>query len=332
MGRFAKVLAEIAKRLKSDGEFTLEKRIAAYKVALKENSDSISTRKRDIVYPGLTEGRERAESLDDFLIHILDEAASAANTGKSTPPVMVVVALGGYGRMELNPISDVDVTFIHGGGAKFPAGFEFIVREVYDIISGCDFTLGHSTRSLNETISEANKEMQSKTAMLESRLLWGAPTLYEKFRARFEKECIAGKVDWYLKLRVTDQAERHGKYGETPYMQEPNIKNGCGGLRDFQNLHWMAFFKYRTRTLADMQARDLIGATERKHLEAAYDFLLRARNELHYQTNRPVDVLSKSLQPTVATHLGYGDRSPSRRLEKFMRDFYNHSRDRKSVV
>ena len=129
MGRFAKVLAEIAKRLKSDGEFTLEKRIAAYKVALKENSDFISTRKRDILYPGLTEGRERAESLDDFLIHILDEAAAAANTGKSTPPVMIVVALGGYGRMELNPISDVDVTFIHGGGAKFPAGFEFIVRD-----------------------------------------------------------------------------------------------------------------------------------------------------------------------------------------------------------
>ncbi len=328
MGRFAKVLAEIAKRLKSDGEFTLEKRIAAYKVALKENSDSISTRKRDIVYPGLTEGRERAESLDDFLIHILDEAASAANTGKSTPPVMVVVALGGYGRMELNPISDVDVTFIHGGGAKFPAGFEFIVREVYDIISGCDFTLGHSTRSLNETISEANKEMQSKTAMLESRLLWGAPTLYEKFRARFEKECIAGRVDWYLKLRVTDQAERHGKYGETPYMQEPNIKNGCGGLRDYQNLLWMARVKYGVRTVADLVEKKYINESEQTELQDAYEFIFRLRTEIHNLTGRHTDIILTNQQLALANRLGYEAKYPDilRRTEAFMRDYYRRAR------
>jgi [protein-PII] uridylyltransferase len=110
-------------------------------------------------------------------------------------------------------------------------------------------------------------------------------------------------------------------------MQEPNLKSGCGGLRDFQNLLWMAFFKYRTRSLKELQAHTLIGESERKHLEAAYDFVLRVRTEMHYHVNRAMDVLGKNLQPAVAHNLGYQERSPSKRIEEFMRDLYNHSRN-----
>src|SRR5213079_1136110 len=86
-------------------------------------------------------------------------------------------------------------------------------------------------------------------------------------------------------------------------------------------------FKYRTRSLKDLESHGLISESERKQLEAAYDFLLRVRTEMHYHTNRAMDVLNKSLQPAIAHNLGYAERSPSRRIEKFMRDVYTHSRN-----
>ena len=140
-------------------------------------------------------------------------------------------------------------------------------------------------------------------------------------------ECVEGHEDDYIEARLQDQAARHSKFGNSPFMQEPNIKNGCGGLRDHQNLLWMAYFKYRTRTLAELQQRELISQSERKQLETAYDYLLRVRNELHYFTGRPVDALMRNVQPQVAHNLGFPDRSPSLRLEKFMREVYRHARN-----
>ena len=328
MGRFAKTLSDIDSRLKAGGITDLPSRIEAYRGALKDDAEYISNLDRKVPRPGLAEGRDRAESLDDFLVHILDQAAESIRSRVKSPPEMMVVALGGYGRMELNPISDVDVTFIHGGGAKFPPGFEEIVREVYEIISGCNFTLGHSTRSLSETITEANAEMQSKTAMLESRLLWGSKGLYDKFRTRFEKECIAGKAAEYLKMRVEDQSARHLKYGETPYMQEPNIKNGCGGLRDYQNLLWMARVKYGVKTTAELVERKYLNESEQAEIEDAYEFLFRLRTALHKLTGRHTDIIVTNQQLPLANQFGYAAEFPDilRRTEAFMRDYYRHAR------
>ena len=110
-------------------------------------------------------------------------------------------------------------------------------------------------------------------------------------------------------------------------MQEPNIKNGCGGLRDYQNLGWMAYFRYRTRGPTELAGKGLLTASDARQLEAAYDFLLRVRNELHHVARRSTDALTKSVQPTVATNLGFADRSPSRRIERFMGEYYRHSRN-----
>ena len=187
--------------------------------------------------------------------------------------------------------------------------------------------IGHSVRTIDDCVKIANSDMQSKTSLIEARLIEGDEELFKRFQKTLLNKCVVGHEQEYIAMRVADQAARRAKFGNSASMQEPNLKNGCGGLRDYQNLLWMTFFKYRVGTLKELQAHDLIGESERKQLETAYDFLLRARTEMHYHTNRPMDVLSKALQPAVAFNLGYRERSPSKRIEGFMRDLYTHSRN-----
>ena len=130
------------------------------------------------------------------------------------------------------------------------------------------------------------------------------------------------------RMRIEDQAARRDKFGNSACMQEPNIKNGCGGLRDYQNLLWMTFFKYRTRSLEGLAA----ARTHQRQPSASSSrrltiFCCASARRCITTPTAPTDVLSKSLQPAIAHNLGYHERSPSKRIEEFMRDLYTHSRN-----
>lgn len=295
----------------------------------------VESHRLKILHRGGGSGREvcraRAAILDLLLRHILEgtRAATPELAEKNLPPI-ALVAIGGYGRGELNPFSDIDFMFLHTGelvsNGKPKTTMTAIVDGLLYPLWDIGLKVGHSVRSIADCIHIANTDMQSKTSLIEARLVTGNAELFRIFQRQLVEKCVSGFEEEYIEARVKDQASRHAKFGNSATMQEPNIKNGCGGLRDYQNLLWMAFFKYRTRSTAEMEKRELISGAEARQLEAAYDFLLRARNELHYLSERAVDVLSKSVQPAVAHNLGYTDRSPSRRLEEFMGEFYKHTR------
>src|SRR5208282_4544407 len=136
--------------------------------------------------------------------------------------------------------------------------------------------VGHAVRSMNDCVYVANSDMQSKTSLIEARFIVGEEALFAKFQKTLVSKCVVGFEEKYIEARLEDQAARRTKHGNSACMQEPNIKNGCGGLRDFQNLLWMAFFKYRARSLRELERDEFVSEAERRQLDAAYDFVLRA--------------------------------------------------------
>ncbi len=276
--------------------------------------------------------RARAAVIDVLLRHMLEAVQKNLETpSPARRPRLALIALGGYGRGELNPHSDIDVMFLHESGLVtrgkpnpyLGALTDGLLYTLWDI----GLKIGHSVRSIEDCVKVANNDMQSKTSLLEARLVTGDPALFQRMEGVVLAKCVRGFEQAYIAARLADQAARRAKFGNSACRQEPNIKNGCGGLRDYQNLLWMAFFKYRVRSLQELQDKELISEGVRKQLEAAYDFLLWVRNGLHYQVKRPVDILPKNLQPSLAHNLGYTDRSPSQRLERFMREVYTHLRN-----
>ncbi len=325
----AKIEAHAAERLPLPGGRTLEQEKGRYRQFLK-----IETHRLKILHRGGGGGLEvcrgRAVMMDELLRHLLDATQREAGEAlRRRAPALSLVATGGYGRGELNPCSDIDIMLLHTGEGSEGEGRAYVARMIDHLIPFIwDLRLkpGHAVRSVTDCVEVANADMQAKTSLIEARPIWGNYELFRIFQETLLRKCVAGCEDEYIAARVRDQAARHAKHGDSATMQEPNIKNGCGGLRDYQNLLWMAFFKYRTRTTQDLAERGLIGQTEARQLDQAYDYLLRTRNELHYTAGRAVDALTKSVQPAVARGLGYTERSPSRRIEQFLSEYYRHSR------
>ncbi|MCX8109378.1 MAG: [protein-PII] uridylyltransferase, partial [Verrucomicrobiae bacterium] len=227
----------------------------------------------------------------------------------------------------LNPCSDLDIMFLHDGDDISDERPPWFIKPVSEgLLFDIGLKIGHSTRTVAECVSLANEDMKTKTSLIEARFICGDKQLFETFQQTILHECVERHEAEYIAARLRDQAERHSRFGNTVCLQEPNVKNGCGGLRDYHNLLWMAFFKYRSRSLDELQKLSLITESEKERLNEAYDFLLRVRNEMHYHVGRAADQLIKSIQPVVARNLGYTDRSLSRRIEKFMRDYYSRAR------
>ena len=135
------------------------------------------------------------------------------------------------------------------------------------------FKVGHSTRSVREAIAQANGEMLTKTAMLEARLPRPATRNFtRRFRAQFRKQCVQGHEKEYIAARMEDQAQRHEKFANNVYLQEPNVKRGCGGLRDYQNLLWMTFFKEGALTTTHLVGKDWLSASDRRRIDRRLRF------------------------------------------------------------
>lgn len=279
---------------------------------------------------GIEVARARARLLDGLLT-ALHEHAVAGQDGSTPCPPFALVATGGYGRGLLNPHSDIDLLFLHRmaqPSARLKEAIEEILYTLWDI----GFKLGHAVRTIPEAIAQGNSDFQTLSAHIESRPICGEPKVFAEFIDAFRKKSIKGREDVYLDNRLQDLKDRHAKQLGTIYVQEPNVKNGVGGLRDYHNAVWTTFVKLGTTDLHACVEHGLLTAKAFKQLHAAYGFVLRVRNSLHYAEGRARDVLTLYLQGVVATDFKYPQRSIIRRCEAFMRDYYSHTRSIRQIT
>lgn len=321
-----KVLAHAEKQLGSKRRQSASELLSLYKKFLKIENHRLRL-KHYAGGGGLAIAQQRADLVDIILRHLFDSACMSTPGVTKAPPGLALTAIGGFGRGELNPYSDVDIMFLHEDSSKgISSHCNEIIQSILYMLWDVGFKVGHSTRTIASAVKQANTDMLSKTSLLECRFIAGDKGLFEQFKIEFEKRCVKGFEQDYIEQRIQNQNERHEKYGGTLYLQEPNIKNGCGSLRDYQNLLWISYFKDRAITTAQMVEKKTLTEAERRKLDRAYDFLLRVRTELHYLNKRALDVLTLAFQMQVANKFDYPQKNALRRNEEFMRDYYQHAR------
>jgi [protein-PII] uridylyltransferase len=280
---------------------------------------------------GLESSCKRADLFNVILKHMFGGALESAQRSHDVKPSdarIALIAVGGYGRGQLSPFSDIDILFLYEKTRPDSPQQRFIsdvVEQVLYLLWDSGIKVGHASRTLEEVIDQGKEDFQTLTALLEARQLDGPADLFSEFQRRFHRLCVQGKETSYLEWRLKDQTARHEKFGNTVFVQEPQVKNGCGGLRDYHNLLWSAMVARGFHSTLELQQAGLLSLSERKAIDQAYDFILRIRTELHYQQARAGDILTLRLQGNVANAFKYPQRSVIPRTEALMREYYTHS-------
>jgi [protein-PII] uridylyltransferase len=265
-----------------------------------------------------------AAFMDGFLSTIFRLAVEDAKKEGAVPGTIVLVALGGYGRGELGPLSDLDLMVIYDGemGPFVQRVTQGLLYTLWDL----GLTVGHSVRSLPDCVAMARTDFASRTSMQEARYVVGDRRLFQRFRRVLAENVYRKDFGQFLETALTERDQRYRKFGGSPYMGEPNVKESAGGLRDLHTAMWLASTKFGARTLRDLLEKGLITQREERLTDAALTFLWRVRNELHFLSGHKNDVLSRDVQPQIAKRFGYESDEVSLDVEKFMRDYYLHAR------
>ena len=245
---------------------------------------------------------------------------------------LAVVAVGGYGRGELAPFSDLDLLFLRRWktSAHVESVVEFMLYALWDL----GFKVGHASRTVEECLRLAREDHTIRTALLEGRRLCGDAELSDELGRRFRREVVEGTAAEFVADKLAERDERHARAGASRYLVEPNVKEGKGGLRDLHTLGWIAqYLQPPAAPGAPVSLDDFTPAELRDHTRAS-DFLWKVRHHLHWAMGRAEERLSFDVQPEVARRMGFGERDGARRetggepaVERFMRRYFLTARE-----
>jgi [protein-PII] uridylyltransferase len=233
---------------------------------------------------------------------------------------MALVGLGGTGRGEMAPFSDLDIMFLTAKVAtpEQERAAEAMLHLLWDL----KLKVGHSVRSIPQLLALAKKDMTIRTAFLEARWLWGDQHVFDLASARFRKQIVAGTAAEYVAAKLAERDERHIKMGDSRYVVEPNVKDGKGGLRDLHTLYWIGKYVHGVERPADLVRAGLLSAAEFRRFDRAERFFWAVRCHLHLLAGRPEERLNFENQPRIAEIMNYAERPGKSAVERFMQFYF----------
>ena len=243
---------------------------------------------------------------------------------------LAVIAVGGYGRGELCPGSDIDLLFLfpYKRTPVMEQVTEFLLYRLWDL----GMKVGHSARSIAECLKLAREDLTVSTALLEARMLWGSEGMFQELQTRYRAEIVKGHEAAFIEAKLGERDDRHQRVGDSRYLLEPNVKEGKGGLRDLHTLGWIARFVYGADDLSGLVEAGLLSRRDLAVFRRSRTFLLAVRCHLHWLTGRAEERLTVDMQPEIAARMGYRDRVKLKGVERFMKRYYLAVRDVGTLV
>jgi len=231
-----------------------------------------------------------------------------------------LVAVGGYGRRELAPYSDIDVMMLYRAGGSTVV--QDLSKQIFHHLWDLGFQVGHSVRSIHDCMVVAEGDLSAKTALMESRFLVGNPVVFQEFQRRFAKRVLGRRVGNFIREKLEEREQDYAKFGETVFLLEPNVKKSKGGLRDVHLLQWVGMARYQAVTLQGLVDRGVLAHQDYTALLEAREFLFKVRALLHLGAGRVQEILSFDEQVRMAEEFGYHDESHLLGVEQFMQQYY----------
>ncbi|RJP67566.1 MAG: [protein-PII] uridylyltransferase [Candidatus Abyssobacteria bacterium SURF_17] len=259
----------------------------------------------------------RYTALVDALVKAL-HAIALGNNAVRVPHALI--ALGGYGRGEMNFSSDVDIMFLHEG--RLEQGLEAVNDYLLCFLWDIGFKVGHSIRCIRESLKLAAVDDTVLTSMLESRFLAGDMETYETFFGKLMIQTNSLGVKHFVRRKEQERNRTYHKAGRDVFQSEPDIKHSAGGLRDYHTGVWVALAVFGLKSPRDVFTAGLITEEQFLRLERALDFMWRVRNQLYFEEGLPQDALTLRRQERVAHAFGYRSSRGALAVERFMRDYY----------
>ena len=264
------------------------------------------------------EGEESDKLISErsrFMDHILRHAWNQYDWDKN----VALLAVGGYGRGELHPQSDIDLMLLvrRGSPQRYQQSIEAFLTFLWDI----QLKIGHSVRSLSQCVEEAKADITVATNLMETRIIAGDEKLRQSMITKTGPRRIWNSRNFF-KAKLKEQNERHRKQGNTEYNLEPNIKEAPGGLRDIQMINWVARRHFRVDSIEELVGKDFLSPDEYLQLRRGQSFLWKVRYGLHLVAERPEEKLQFDTQRKLAVMLGYEDSDKRLGVEQFMQHYY----------